>query len=298
MRFDSWHPAVNFIFFGIVVASAAAFNQPVFLAIGYACSFAYSVKLNGKRAVCFNLALIPFIVLFALFYSGYNHFGVTNLAVNFIGNQLTLEALVSGFVIGTRAASVLMWFSCMNAVVSSDKVVYLFGRVSPRLSLFLSILLRMVPRVKERARKIGAAQRAIGRGAGQGGLLRRMRNGMRIASIVITWTMESMIGTSDSMKSRGYTLRGRTAFSIYRFDYRDRSFVLVLFGCAAILLMGILLDQTCILYDPEIILNRITPLSGIFYTAYALLCLLPMLVQMMGERRFARQRKAGCENGA
>ena len=118
-------------------------------------------------------------MLFALFLFGYNHFGVTNLAVNFIGNQLTLEALVSGFVIGTRAASVLMWFSCMNAVVLSDKVVYLFGRVSPRLSLFLSILLRMVPRVKERARKIGAAQRAIGRGAGRG-LLRAKRYAHRV----------------------------------------------------------------------------------------------------------------------
>jgi len=41
MRFDSYHPAINFIFFGVVITAAIAFNQPVFLAIGYICSFLY-----------------------------------------------------------------------------------------------------------------------------------------------------------------------------------------------------------------------------------------------------------------
>lgn len=290
MRFDSYHPAINFIFFGVVITAAIAFNQPVFFSNRVYLLFSLFGK--AKRVVIFNLVLIPCIILFALFYSGYNHFGVTNLAVNFVGNMITLESLVTGLVIGVTIASVLMWFSCMNAVVSSDKVVYLFGRISPRLSLFLSILLRMVPRIKERAHKINVAQRAIGRGTGQGNFFRRIRNFLRIASIVVTWTMENMIETSDSMKCRGYTLKGRSAFSIYRFDYRDRGFVLAIFWCIAVLLMGVLLDQTRIMYDPEIILNRVTPLSWIFYSAYAFLCLLPMLLQMIGEKRFEQKKRS------
>ena len=68
MRFDSYHPAINLIFFASVIAMAISFDQPVFLLIGYLASFAYSVKLMGVRALIFDLALIPLIVLWALFY--------------------------------------------------------------------------------------------------------------------------------------------------------------------------------------------------------------------------------------
>lgn len=293
MRFDSYHPAINFIFFAAVIYSVVAFDQPIFLAISYICAFIYSVKLNGKKALIFDLVLIPFIGLFAFLYSYYNHFGVINIAVNFIGNHITLEALVYGFVIGIMTASVLMWFSCVNAVISSDKVVYLFGRAIPKLSLFLSILLRLVPRIKDRAKKIHIAQKCIGRGINQGNVFRCVGNFVRIASIVITWTMENLIWTSDSMRSRGYSLKGRTAFSIYRFDNRDRIFVITLFACFTVMVMGILLNQTHIQYDPEIILNRITPLSSIFYMVYAFMCLLPMILQLIGEVRFDKVRKSG-----
>ncbi len=292
MRFDSYHPAINFLFFAAVFAAALLFNQPVFLAISYIGPFIYSIALNGRRAVVFNLILIPLIALWALWYSYYNHFGITNLAVNVVGNMITLEALVSGIVIGVKAAAVLMWFSCVHTIISSDKVIYLFGRVAPKLSLFLSIILRMVPRIAAYARQVHIAQKCIGRGMNQGPVLKRLRNFFRIQSIVVTWTLESFVTSSESMRSRGYALKGRTAFSIYRFDNRDRSFVITLFSCFTVLFCGILLDQTRILYNPEIILNRVTILSYAFYLAYAFLCLLPLGLQIAGECRFKRLRAA------
>lgn len=290
MRFDSYHPAINFVYFAAVTAMTLLFNHPVFLCISYVCAFAYSVKLNGWKGLLFDLFLIPCICAFAFYYASYHHFGITNLASTFIGNRITLESIVWGFVLGISWGSVLMWFSCVHAVVTSDKVVYLFGKVSPRLSLFLSILLRMVPHIRERAGKINTAQQALGRGTGQGGIFARMRNSLRLVSILITWTMEHLVETSTSMKCRGYLLRGRTAYSIYRFDYRDRSFVIALFCCLTVIMTGVLFDQTTILYNPEIIFNRMTPLSCVFYAAYAAFCLMPMALQTAGERRFAAQR--------
>lgn len=286
MRFDSYHPALNFMFFAAVITMAICFNQPVFLALSYLTSFTYSVKLNGVKAAIFNLVLIPLILLYTWIYSGYNHFGITNLAVNFIGNRITLESVTVGLVIGITIAVVLMWLSCVHAVISSDKVVYLFGRISPKLSLFLSILLRMVPRIKEKAKKIHTAQKCIGKGIGQGNPFRRACNLFRIISIVIAWTMENFIETSESMRSRGYTLKKRTAFSIYRFDYRDRTMVISMFLFITVILMGILFDQTRILYNPEIIMNKVTPLSAAFYLAYASFCLMPMALQIFGEFRW------------
>ena len=285
MRFDSYHPTINFIFFTSVITFTIGFRHPVFLAISYAAGFIYSIKLNGKKALIFNMALIPLIAIYTAFYASYNHFGVTSLKENFIGNMITLEALVYGAVIGVVIAGVIMWFSCVHAVFTADKIIYLLGRISPRLSLFLSILLRMVPRIKDRARRINNAQRAVGRGTNQGNILCRGKNAIRLVSIVITWTLENMIETSDSMRSRGYALKGRTAFSIYRFNNRDRSFVIALFCAITVVLAGFALDQAKILYDPQIVMNPVTPLSYAFYAAFAFFCLLPMMLQVAGEWR-------------
>ena len=84
MGFEACHPAVNFIFFAAAIYGAVSFKHPVFLAIAYVCAFAYSVKRCGRRAVIFNLCLLPLILAFALYYSSYHHFGVTVLKKNFI----------------------------------------------------------------------------------------------------------------------------------------------------------------------------------------------------------------------
>lgn len=291
MGFEHCHPAVNLIYFATVIFGMLTFQHPIFLLISFLCAFAYSVKRNKIKAVIFNLVLLPLIGAFALYYSSYTHFGVTVLEQNFIGNNITLESLVYGIVLGLIVAGVMIWFSCVYSVFSSDKVVYLFGRVSPRLSLFLSILLRMVPRIKKEAKKINMAQRGIGKGINQGNIFMRLRNGIRIFSMLITWTIDSLTSSSESMQSRGSTLRGRKAFSIYRFDNRDRAYVIGMFACITITVMGVMLKQTDIVYDPRIIMMPITSMSYLFYMGYAVLCLMPLGLELWTEYCFRKARK-------
>lgn len=290
MRFDSYHPLINLIYFAAAIFCTVRFQHPVFLAISFLAAFVYSVKLNGWRSLVFNLCLIPLIAAYAGYYSYYNHFGVTNLRANFIGNQITLEAVATGFVRGTTAASVIMIFSCVFAVVSTDKVVYLFGRISPRASLFLAILLRFIPRVKQRAARIELSRRGIGKGCGQGSCWQRILHTLGFLSILITWTLEDFMESAASMKCRGYSLRGRTAFSIYRFDGRDRCFVIALFSCLTVTAVAAAFNQTRISYNPQIVMNRVTAWSYVFYAAYALLLLLPLLLQIAGEWKFQKKR--------
>ena len=275
----------------MVIAAAISFSHPVYILLGFVCASVYSIMLKGTRALILPGVLIPLAVLFAGYYGFYHHFGITELSVNFIGNSITLESLLYGAALGFRAATVILWLSCMHEVVSSDKVIYLFGRIRPRFSLILSIFLRTVPRIKVRGWKVEQSQRCIGRGTNQGHLFRRLRNFFRKLSIVITWTLDDFIVSSDSMKSRGYSLRGRTAFSIYRFDNRDRAFVIALFAGFTVMLSGVLLDQTKSLYSPEIRITPVMPASYLYYAAYAAVCLMPAALQAAGAIRFRRQRK-------
>lgn len=292
MGFERCHPAVNFIYFATVITGMLVFQHPVFLLISFACAFIYSVKRNHWKALIFNIVLLPFVAAFAFYYSSFTHFGVTVLQKNMIGNNMTLESLVYGFVLGLSAAGTCIWFSCVYSVFSTDKVVYLFGKASPRLSLFLAILLRMVPRIKKEAKRINTAQRGIGRGAGQGNIFRRIRNCIRIFSMLITWTIESLTTVSESMRSRGSSLRRRKAFSIYRFDNRDRTYVVVVFACLTVTLMGVCLRQMDMQYDPRIVFPAITPMSWLLFGGYATLCLMPVALELWTEYRFRKARKA------
>ena len=292
MGFEKCHPAVNFLYFTTVIAGMIIFQHPIFLLISFICAFIYSIKRNGWKVLAFNAALLPCVAAYALYYSSYNHFGVTVLQQNSIGNNITLESLVYGLVLGFVIAGVLIWFSCVYSVFTTDKVIYLFGKVSPRLSLFLAIILRMVPRIKKEAKKINTAQRGIGRGANQGNIFRRLRNSIRILSMLITWTIDSLTMVSESMRSRGSSLRGRKAFSIYRFDNRDRAYVIGNFACLTVVLMAVMLKQTDILYDPRIIMTPITSMSYLFYIGYAVFCLMPLGLELWTEYRFWKARKA------
>jgi len=290
MGFERCHPAVNLIFFTAVIAGMILFQHPIFLALGFLCACVYSIQRHGVKAAFFALCLIPCAAAFALYYSSFHHFGVTVLQQNFVGNNITLESLVYGFVVGLSAAGVCIWMSCVYCVFSADKMVYLFGTVSPKLSLFLAILLRMVPRIKKEAKRINTARKGIGRGVSQGNLRQRIRNAVRIFSMLITWTVESIVTASDSMGSRGSSLRGRTAFSIYRFDNRDRLYVIALFGCMTMTIMAVILGMTDMTYDPRLIWKPISPLTILFYSGYTVLCLMPLGLELWTAYQFQKAR--------
>lgn len=298
MGFESCHPAVNFLFFAAALYGAVRFDHPVFLAIAYVSAFAYSVRRCGKRAVAVNLSFLPLILIFGLYYSSYHHFGVTVLRQNFIGNNLTVESFVYGLVKGMRFAILCMWLEVIFRVVTSDKVGYLFGRISPRLSLFFTILLRFIPRVGREARKINLARKGIGRGSNQGSLFRRVANCLGIFSMLVTWMISALVLESDAMRSRGSLLRGRTAFSIYRFDNRDRAFVIALFSGITLTAMGAILGATTMFYNPRIVWKPLENVSALTAAGYAVLCLLPMGLECWMEYRFQRARRKAEKYGS
>ncbi len=286
MKFDSYHPFINLIYFVTAVLCIIFFRHPVFLSIGYVAAFLWSVKLNGKKSLILNLCLIPIIAFYTWWFSFYNHFGVTILGYNFIDNQITLEAIVVGFVRGVMAMTLVMMFTCVFKIVTADKIVYLLGKISPYLSLFLSILLRFIPRIIEWAKKTNDARCGVGQGINQGKVFQRLWHLIKVISVTLTWTIEHLVESAVSMKSRGYSLNGRKAFAIYRFDNRDRTILLVLIACIAIILLANSAGETNILYEPMIIMEPVTGISIMFYVVYGTFLLLPLVLQLAGEWRF------------
>lgn len=279
--FSSYHPIINFTYFCTMILCSMLFMHPVLLVISAAAAFAYSLYLNRMKALRFNLIyLIPSMVLVALINPLFNHRGITILCY-IRDNPLTLESILYGIATGLMFTSVILWFSCYNAVMTSDKFMYLFGRIIPATSLIFSMVLRFVPRFKAQIAQISNAQKCVGRDVSSGTYLQRARHGMKILSIMVTWALENAVETADSMKSRGYGLKGRTSFSIFRFDTRDKGIFLIMIGFIGVLFAGACFGQNSIQYFPSIKITEINGFSILVYSVYFIFCILPIALNIM-----------------
>lgn len=267
--------------------------HPVILAVSLASVFCYSVVLNGARALKFNLtAMLPAALAVAFLNPLFNHAGVTILFY-LGGNPITLESAAFGLVYALAFVTVIIAFSCSNRVMTSDKLMYLFGRLAPILSLMFSMTLRFVPRYKAQLGRIAAAQKGIGMDPSSGNIIRRIRNGVQILSILITWALENAVESADSMKARGFGLKGRTSFSTYSWKRKDGVLLaaeLVLLGITAV---GFACGRFACAYLPVIRIAGLNAETLPFYFAYALFCLLPLAADGEEAAAWRRSRAAG-----
>ncbi|AIQ33842.1 energy-coupling factor transporter transmembrane component T [Paenibacillus sp. NPDC058367] len=280
--FSTFHPFVNFLYFVVVLLFSMVFMHPIFQVIALISAVVYSFMLKGKKAVRFNLLyMVPFLLFMAIMNPVFNHQGVTILFYLNNGNPITKESILYGVAAACMFVTVIIWFSCYNVVMTSDKFIYIFGKILPALSLIFSMVLRFVPRYLAQIKVISNAQKCIGRDVTQGNLLARARNGITILSIMTTWALENAIETADSMKSRGYGLPGRTSFSIFRLDARDKVALLIMTGLIAMVAIGAAMGENTMRYYPSIKASAITPFSILVYIAYFALCMIPVLINMV-----------------
>ncbi len=285
--FSGYHPIVNLMYFICAIGYALAFTNPVCLGISFIGAFVYSVILRGQRGFITNLKyMIPLIILTALFNPAFSHQGVTILAYLPSGNPLTLESIAYGVMAAFLLVCVLCWFSCFNVVISSDKMVYLFGRLAPVLSLVLSMTLKFIPELTSQFGKVYRAQKASGYSV-NGRYFRRVRTGCHVLSSVVTWSLERALVTADSMRSRGYGLPGRTAFSLFRFRKRDVRALVYMLVSGGYVLWGSMKGGFKFWYYPAIRGNLTGTLTVSMYIVYACLIGLPIFVHV---RDAVRQR--------
>lgn len=268
------------MFFVLVLVCAMFLMHPACLAISLFCGFAYAMKLRGIRALKSNLLyLLPLMLVSALVNPAFNHEGVTILGYLPTGNPLTLESIVYGIAAAVMLVSVVNWFSCYHVIMTSDKFLYLFGRVIPSLSLIFSMVLRFVPRLRAQIRVVSNAQRCVGRDVSNGSILQRARHGITIVSVLVTWALENAIETADSMKSRGYGQPDRTAFSIYKFDVRDRKALFAIVAAGAYVIAGALQGGLAYQYFPAMQGAALTPYTVSVFAMYAFLCSIPLILE-------------------
>jgi len=283
--FSSYHPITNFIFYILVFWFALIMKHPICLGISLIASIAYWLYLNKKTAMkLLSIFVMPMMLLIVLLNPVFNHQGMTILLYLPSNNPLTLESIINGIAVACITATFIIWFMSYTEIMTSDKFVYIFGRVFPPLSLAVSMILRFIPKFGTHWKTVIDAQKNLGRDIKSGSLFERTKIAFKVLSIMITWSIENSIESASSMKSRGYGTEKRTAFSIYRFDKRDRDMLVWLLFLGFYLLSAIFTKGLYFRYYPNIKGVAINPFTISFFVSYLMLCITPLIVDLKEDR--------------
>jgi len=284
--FGTYNPIINFIYFAGVIIFGVVFLHPVMVGISLGGALIYAVLLRGKKALKF-FAFMPLIimVLTAVINPLFVHRGTT--VIFYLGaNPVTEEALIYGIVSGVMIAAVIMWFYCYGVVMTSDKFMYVFGRLAPSSSLVFSMVLRFIPRFSQQAGKIADAQKCIRKNFTSGTSKEQIGHGVKITSIMTTWALENAIETADSMRSRGYGLPGRSTYSNFRFEKRDTAMMLIMAVLFAAVIAGFVSGAATFECYPvmEVSLNGV--MTYMVSAVYFIICAGPAILDLAEEIRW------------
>ncbi len=287
--FKGMHPASTFVFFIFVFVFSMSVMHPILLAISFICGLIYDLKLHKKNAISFLLRVIlPLIALITVFNGLFSHYGATVLYETGNGNRFTLEALIYGLVFSIKVSCTLIWLNSFNEVITSDKFIYLFGRFSLRFAMVVSMVLRFIPLIRVQSEEISKAEKGIGNSVSTDKFVNKVRSASRRLSVLVSWTLEKGIDTSDSMSARGYGLSGRSSYSSYIFSKGD--VFLTVFSLLSFVLMFMANGKFAASYNPviDVALPDMASVAAILF--FTSIFLMPTILDLREERKWSTSK--------
>ncbi len=282
--FGDLNPAVLMIYYLCVIGTAMFCMDPAVIALSLVGACALFVTLDKKHSSKLHLSFFLLFLIMSLINPVWYHNGVTVL---FVVNDspITLEALMYGVCASAMIVSVLYRLRTFTMIMTADKLLYVFGRLSPQLSLVLSMALRFVPLIRTQTTKVRNAQKALGIYR-EDNIADTLKGEMRIFSIIATWALENGIITSDSMEARGYGEHRRTSFSVFRFRKGDAVFLVLSLVPTAVFIAATASGEAAFTFYPAMSGISLTPLSVAGYISYSFLSLLPCILEWKEDIRW------------
>ena len=275
--FGELNPITVFLYF-ILTASVAMFcTNPIIAAMSLVGAVTFFIARNKRKGGRSHFVFFVMLIFISLINPLFYHNGATVLLV-INNNPITLEALIYGIFTSAMIVSVLYWFRSFSQIMTSDKLLYILGSISPKIALIFSMTLRYIPLFGKQAEKVNQAQKALGLYKDDN-IVSSIKGGVRVFSVMVTWALENGIVTADSMTARGYGIKRRTYFSLYRLRKTDIILILVTVVLSAAVFFGIGTGALDFRFYPEISPPIPSLSMYISYFSYAALVLLPTFIE-------------------
>ena len=283
-RFEDHNPVTVSVYYLSVVCIAMFTMNPVLHLIAFTGGMIQFSMIKSEHKLPTHIMFILIGLILAFIRPIFSHNGATVLfVVN--DNPITKEAFLYGLNSAVMVVGVLYIFRVFSSVMTSDRLLYLFGGLSPKTALILSMGLRFIPMLRHQRRITANAQKALGINKDDNAI-DRIKGSMNIFSATLSWGLENGIITADSMAARGYGEGKRTRFTLYRFSSGDAVLMLItaFLTITIFIFMGFGKFETVFyplltMYGPDI-------WTVIGYTAYGILLIVPLVIKIVGNIRW------------
>lgn len=272
---EDYHPIILFLFFAVVIGISMLDSSIITGSVSLVAGLLFlAFLLDTGKLIGAVIRTVIIVALLTVTNPLFSHNGATPLF--FVNDQAyTLEAVFYGLHIGLMLTSVLNWFQILNICMGSEKWIYLTGRFMPGLALLISMVLRLIPIMKDKYSELKQADEGIS-GAEKSSWGSKVATSLRLFLGMAGWTMEYMPQVSASMRARGYGSKKRTTMSIYYFRLREAILTIALICIIALIIIFKLSYVEAAYYYPVFYVNT-TDNAIIYYFIAGILFLLPSI---------------------
>lgn len=275
--FSRFHPLFLILYYVAVISVTVFSSDPLILLMSLIGSVLFCADMFGKALIKDLRFLSVLSLLITLTNPLFSQNGITVLF--YLGDRAyTLEALLYGLNTAVMISGVILWFRSLNAVLSDDKMQYLFSKALPKTTLVITMVMRFIPLYIKNIKDINDARRAMGIYPKRN-VFKKIKGAAEVFLTLVTQSLENAVETAFSMKARGYGESERTSYSLYRLKSADAViiFLLLLFSAGFVYVFGIRENSGFAFYPtffvPEINVSRIAA-----YAAFAAVSLFPFSI--------------------
>ncbi|HJV45166.1 MAG TPA: energy-coupling factor transporter transmembrane component T [Bacillota bacterium] len=277
---NSLHPFTSFFYFIGFMILTMTLLHPIYLITGLIIMIGLNYCIDRGTQLRSYLPFYLFMgITIALVNPLFSHRG-RMILFYFMDQPITGEAVVYGLTMMLSLLCVLVSFVAYNQVMTSGKFLFLFSKAFQKMGLLVMMAVRFVPLVKRRMNQIMVVQKTRGVNPFVGPLRKRLKDAVLILQIVVTWSLEEALQTSDSMKARGYgILEKRSSYHSYRFRKMDGVVLFLLIITGSICMTGSFLGYGVLAIYPKLKWDGFHGLQWLFYFSFILFTMVPILIE-------------------
>ena len=283
-RFEEYNPITVAVIFIMILGISMFFVNPALQILSLLGAICYEAVRRSKKRPRMYLWYIALFLILTLVNPLVSHNGVTVLFI-LNNNPITLESLYFGANSGIMIVAAVLWLHIFSEITTSDRLLYLTGGLSPKVSLILSMAVRYVPLFRKQAAKVENSAKAIGQFT-EDNIPDKIKAKLQVFSCMVTWALENGIITADSMSARGYGLKRRSRFSLFKIRIEDVAVLFVAAVLFAVLIYSQAKGGLAFTFYPRITMAEKGAIYYISLAAYGLLTFTPAILEVWSNIRW------------
>lgn len=275
MRLSAFHPVTALVYFVAVLVITMFCFSPAVAVCSAVGAFLFCAVTQSRRQFLSDLLFYAFIIaVLTITNPLFSHKGVTPLFfIN--GKAYTKEALFYGFTAGLSLTAVIMWCKVLGKVLTREKMLYIFGRKTPKAALVITMTMGFIPKLKRLHRQLIDALNCSGANTSDS-RFDRLKKDCTVFTALCAGVLERGADTAASMKARGYGVEKRSFAHSFRFRPWDGVLTAIFSALFVAVLMFSADGQLSADFYPVIKVH-----SSILPAAmFALLCIYPFILEV------------------